>query len=64
MIFLNGGGRIKAKTKKSVTLQQIFIQKALRAVKGGKKGGKSIHCLKAPFMTYSQINVWWPLLSE
>ena len=60
---LGGGGGVKAKTKKSVVLQQILIQKAL-SQKGEVGGGKCIHFMKALFKTYSKINVWWLLLSE
>ena len=49
---LGGGGGGEAKTKKSVVLQQIFIQKVLSQKP------------KALFKTYSKINVWWLLLSE
>ena len=63
-----GGGGVKAKTKKSVILQQIFIQKVLsqkQKVAGGGGGrSESKHFLKALFKTYSKINVWWLLLSE
>ena len=61
--FREGEVGVKAKTKKSVVLQQIFIQKAL-SQKRKVGGGKCIHFLKALFKTYSKINVWWLLLSE
>ena len=53
--FLRGGG-VKAKTKKSAVLQQIFIQKAL-SQKREVRGRKSMHFPKALFKTYSKINV-------
>ena len=50
-------GKCYCKTKKSVVLQQIFIQKAL-SQKRKVGGGKSIHFLKALFRTYPKINAW------
>ena len=47
-------GAAKAKTKKSVVLQQIFIQTALsQKQKVGE--GKSIHFLNALLKTYSNL---------
>ena len=48
---MGGMEGVKAKTKKSVVSQQIFIQKAV-SQKQKEGGGKSIHLLKALFKTY------------